>query len=218
MKRFAGIAVLGLLAGCGGGGTGTVDMSGTAPTIAQLQARFEKANAVQQEVEGYYATTPKNVPTSGSSTFTGPAVLGVDRGTASYFLMGDSALTMNFGTQAMSGQVKNLAGATGNGNTFAVGGQINYSTGRIGVLGDPVLFATQYSGNLTAGRDTIVVNGTLFGNFQGNRTQGAIRTRAIQAIDATPGSGLDQYGLPESMSVTVNGKPATGQFAIVGQN
>lgn len=215
MKRFVSFALLVLMAACGGSGT---DMSGTPPTLDQLRARYDKALVVQQRVESYRATTDRNVPTSGSSTFTGPAVLGIAQGNASYLLMGDSTLTVNFGKQAMSGQVKNIDGITGNGKTFDVGGQINYGSGRLNVLGDPALFTTRYSGNLYTGSDSIVVNGTLFGNFQGNRTQGSIRTKAIQAIDVTPGFGLAQFGLPESMSVTVNGRPANGQFAIVGEN
>lgn len=218
MNKFASFAVLALVAACGGSGTGNVDMGGTAPTLAELTDRANAADVLGTKISNYSPTSTANVPTSGTSTFRGPAALLIERGAVNYYMIGDSTLTMDFDKNAMSGNAKNFEGGTGSDRLFAASGQVNYTSGRIGTGLETGLFTTNYNGTLGVLGDTINIRGTALGNFQGNRVTGAIRTKAIQAVDGTPGSDVDLAGLPASMTATVNGKSAIGLFVMAGEN
>lgn len=230
MNRFVALALCALLTACGGGGTGNVDIVPTspapgtptppvvsAPSVSALQSRLDAAAATRTAVSRLPLTTVANIPTAGSATFSGPALITAKRGAINYEMIGDSRLTMNFGTRQMGGNITNVAGRRGNGSTFAAPGQITYSTGQF-PTGGSRLFAVDYNGRVNAGGDQIALRGEAIGSFSGNRSSGPIRTTAIQAVDGSPGSDVAKAtGLP-NMTATVNGQAAVGQILIVGQN
>jgi hypothetical protein len=244
MNKFAALAVMALLAACGGGAGGSDGMvpvtsnpsgSGTptpakpgttptqpgttptAPTKNSLKARLDEAALARQSVSRLNQTEIANMPTSGSSTFSGPALLSVSQGGQTYEMVGDSRLAVNFGNREMTGGITNIEGQRSNGNTFAAPGKITYDNGRFSNQNRSV-FAVDYEGDLTVGNKKIAVDGTAIGAFAGNRPNATIKPSGIQAFDGTPGSTIgDSTGLT-NMTATVNGQSAIGQILITGRN
>ena len=236
-KMLAASIALIMLSACGGGGAGGVDMVPTnppqtpapgpsapgqptspsqpgaqpanpAPSTNALQARLDAAATARRTVSALSSTPRANVPVSGSSTFSGPALLKVSRGTASYSIVGDSRLNLDFGSRQMSGGITNLQGQRGNGTTFSAPGRITYDTGAI--RAGQNVFTLDYDGNLSVGNDRIALNGTAVGGILGANGS------AIQALDGTPGTDIVKNSIP-SMTVQVNGQPAVGEMLILGQ-
>lgn len=179
-----------------------------APSTNALQTRLEAAGSVRRTISTLGSTPGANVPVSGTSTFSGPALLKVSRGTASYAMVGDSRLDLDFGSRQMSGGITNLQGSRENGTTFSAPGRITYDTGAIRT-GQNV-FTLDYDGNLSVGNDSIALNGTAVGGILGSNAS------AIQALDGTPGTDIVKNSI-SSMTVEVNGQPAVGEMLILGQ-
>lgn len=215
MKRLACAATLALLAACGGSGT---DMTPQAPTLLQLVNDAEELERDLDQIITQTPTSVRNMPTSGTSTFRGGAAIIASRGAAEYNLIGDSALTVNFGSERMSGQASNFRGLNGSGTTFAAPGQITYSGGQIGIGGQHNAFSLTYRGSLDAGGDQLALRGNATGLFAGNRTAGQIRTKSVLGISGTPGSTTVASGGTPNMVATVNGAPAVADFTFFGQN
>jgi hypothetical protein len=244
MNKFAALAVMALLAACGGGGsdgmvpvtsnpsgpsgtptptkpgTTTPTQPGTTPTAPSrntLQARLDEAIVVQSDLSKLNQTVSKNMPTSGSSTFSGPALLSVSQGGQTYEMIGDSKLAVNFGNSKMTGGVTNIEGRRSNGSTFAAPGKIAYDNGEFDSLNRNV-FAVDYAGSLAVGNKTIAVDGAAVGAFFGNRPNAAIKTSGFQALAGTRGSQIGNSTGLTNMTATVNGQPAIGQIFITGRN
>ncbi|WP_394152688.1 hypothetical protein [Loktanella salsilacus] len=218
---FSAMALCGLAA-CGGssvgGAGGGADMSPQVPTLSQFETSVRSFGATADRIDLLTDTVPRNIPSSGTSTFAGPALLSVEGFTNSYAMTGDSRLTINFANDDMSGGVTNFRGVDETGRGVNVAGQIAFTDGLVGSDDTSGLFAVDFNGNLTAGSDRIALDGIAIGNFEGNRTSGNIRTRAIQAVSGTSGSFIVDQGFPPSMTATMNGNTAIADFAFVGEN
>lgn len=200
-------------------GAGTPTQSpAIAPTSNALTARLNSALSARTAVARLPQTTVANTPTSGRSTFNGPALITVVQGTKNYSIVGDSRLTMDFDNRQMGGGITNLEGRTGDGSPFAATGTIDYSTGKFPNSGTSPVFGTAYKGNLNVADNTIALEGRAVGSFLGNRDSGTVRPRAIQALDGTAGSDVAKSAGFSNMTATINGRTATGQLLIVGQN
>ena len=231
----ASVALI-MLAACGGGGGG-VDMVPTsppqtptsgpstpgqptspsqpgaqpanpAPSTNALQTRLDAAVAARRTVTALSSTPGANVPVNGTSTFSGPALLKVSRGSASYSIVGDSRLNLDFGSRQMSGAITNLQGSRGNGTTFSAPGRITYDTGAI--RAGQNVFTLDYDGSFSVGSDRIALDGRAIGGILGPNAS------AIQALDGTPGTDIVKGSVP-NMTVQVNGQPAVGELLIIGQ-
>jgi hypothetical protein len=253
MNKFAALAVMALLAACGGGSDGMVPVTSnpsgsgtptpakpgttptqpgtaptqpgttptqpgttpTAPTRNNLQARFGDAILVQQNLAKLDPTPVSNMPTSGSSTFSGSAFLSVSQGGQAYEMIGDSKLAVNFGNSEMTGNVTNVEGRRSNGSTFAAPGKITYDNGRFERQNRNV-FAVDYEGDLAVDNKKISVDGTAIGAFYGNRSNAAIKPSGFLAVDETP-DNANTTPLT-NMTATVDGKSANGTVFITGRN
>jgi hypothetical protein len=215
MKLVMSAIALASLAACGGAGT---DLSPQVPTLSQFETSVRSFGATADNIDSMTDTVPRNIPSTGTSTFSGPALLSVDGFTNSYAMTGDSRLTVNFANDDMSGGVTNFRGVDENGRGVNVGGQIAFTDGLVGSDGTSGLFAVDFNGNLTAGSDRMALDGIAIGYFEGNRTSGSIRTRAIQAFSGTSGSFFADQGFRPSMTATMNGNSAVADFAFVGEN
>jgi hypothetical protein len=58
----------------------------------------------------------------------------------------------------------------------------------------------------------------VIGAFSGNRTNGPIRTKAIQAIAGSPGSDTSTLFGRSTITSTINGSSAATGLAIIGEN
>ena len=218
MKILACAATLAFLAACGGSGSDMTPATPAAPTLGALYGDITDLQGDLGRITRQTATSRANMPTSGTSTFRGGSVIIATRGSAEYNLIGDSALTVDFASERMSGQASNFRGFNGSGGTFAAPGQITYSGGQIGVGGNPAAFSLTYRGSLDAGGDQLALRGNATGGFSGNRTGGQIRTRSVLGISGTPGSLTVQNGGTPNMVATVNGAPAVADFTFIGEN
>ncbi|SHF82961.1 hypothetical protein SAMN05444339_1158 [Loktanella atrilutea] len=244
-SRFTIVAALLLLAGCGGGGTGNVPMtpvkpspgtsgtpgtstpntSGTpgtttpapAPTRNVLNARITEAGRVRAELQSLDQTRIADVPTSGRSVFTGPAIMTVSQGAKSYQMVGDSRVAVDFGSRAVTGNVKNIQGRRENQSTFTASGGIDYSNGTLGTGRSANILAFDYAGNLKVGSDKIGLDGTAIGALYDNPASGKTPPQGLQALDGTPSSQIGQSVRTPNMTATVNGKTAVGQIYVGGR-
>ena len=226
-SKFAIAAALLLLAGCGGGGTGNVAMTpatpapGTttagAPTRNALDARITQAGRIRQELQSLGPTRVADVPISGSSVFTGPAIMTVNQGAKLYEMIGDSRVTVDFGSRAVTGDIKNIQGRREDKSTFTAGGGINYSNGRLATGRSANILTFDYAGDLKVGRDTIGLDGTAIGGLYDNPASSKTLPQALQALDGTPTSQIGQSVGITNMTATVNGKTAVGQIYVGGR-
>jgi hypothetical protein len=225
MNKFAALAVMALLAACGGGGgmvPVTSNPSGpsgtptpTAPSKNSLTERFGDAILVQQNLVKLGPTSVSNMPTSGSSTFSGSAFLSVSQGGQTYEMIGDSKLAVNFGNSEMTGGVTNVEGRRSNGSTFAAPGKIAYDNGLFEKQNRNI-FTVDYAGNLAVDNKKIAVDGTAIGAFYGNRPNAAIKPSGFLAVDETA-DNANTTPLT-NMTATVDGKSANGSIFITGRN
>lgn len=185
-----------------------------APTANALKARLDAAAAARTTVSKLDLTRAASVPTSGSAVFSGPALMKVSKGPASYQMVGDSRLAVNFGSHQMDGKITNIQGQRGNGTTFSAAGEIDYDTGTFPTGRN--VFGVDYNGVITVGKDRIALDGTALGGFYGNPTGGG--TSAIQALDGTPGTQILNGVQISNMNASLNGQPATGEILIIGQD
>ena len=93
MKLVMSAIALASLAACGGAGT---DLSPQVPTLSQFETSVRSFGATADNIDSMTDTVPRNIPSTGTSTFSGPALLSVDGFTNSYAMTGDSRLTVNF--------------------------------------------------------------------------------------------------------------------------
>ncbi|MFZ3581273.1 hypothetical protein ACOI1H_03755 [Loktanella sp. DJP18] len=220
MKILACAATLAFLAACGGSGTDMTPVVPTslgAPTFEQFRSDVIEVQAGLDRIRGYQPTTVANLPTPGTSTFTGGATIIAKQGKAQYYLIGKSSLTVNFANERVIGTATGFRGYNSANRGILAPGKLTYSGGQIDTATNPVELSLSYQGSLDAGGDTIAMQGDAVGGFWGNRTSGAIRTRGITAVSGTVGSAVDQAGAP-NMTATVNGKTAIVDFIITGEN
>ncbi len=213
-----------LLAGCGGGGaTLPTPQSDPDAYFSQVVGPGYDATRLLLDGDGTTAnpglgnTAFTRMPTKGSATYTGFALLGVNRdGTDAtgprLGLEGTASLTADFAQSTITGQVTNLVGgSTGpfdsTTNKYPLTGPAQYYAGTIditnGCIGKttcanvtrPNQMAADFSGTLTGEGNTITTNGVLQGDFKGNPIKGI----AAQAISGT---------------LTVNGKGEPGGFFV----
>lgn len=216
MKLVMSAIALASLAACGGAGT---DLSPQVPTLSQFEASVRSFGATAERIDLLEDTGPNKVTLStGTSTFRGPALLSVRSMADQYSMTGDSRLTINFANGNMNGGVTNLIGVNQVGRRVDVTGGVTYTDGDIGTGDNRGLFLVEYNGDLTAGSDQIAMEGIAVGQFEGNRTAGDIRMKALQATSGTSGSITVNEGLPVTMIATMNGNFAVADFAFVGEN
>ena len=220
MKHLACAATLALLAACGGSGSDMTPVSPApgAPTFGALANDISNLQDDVMRIASRTPTSAANMPTSGTSTFRGSSAIIAERGNVEYNLIGDSALTVDFATERMSGQASNFRGITGSGRTFAAPGEVTYSGGQIGIGGEPSAFSLTYRGSLDAGGDRLALRGNATGGFLGNRSSGQIRTRSVLGVSGTPGSVTVESGGTPNMVATVNGAPVVADFTFIGEN
>ncbi len=225
MNKFAALAVMAFLAACGGGGDGMVPVtsnpsgSGTptpkAPSQDSLTARLEEAAFARRTLSDPEQTTGASIPASGSSTFSGPALLTVSQGGQKYEMVGDSKLAVSFSREEMTGGITNFEGRRTNGSTFTAPGKIEYDNG---IFFNQSVFAVDYAGSLAVDNKKIAVDGAAFGAFLRSSSNATTKPSGIQAFDGTSDSTIGKSTGITNMTATVDGKSAIGEILITGRN
>lgn len=158
-----GIGVMGL-AGCGGG----------ADYAEAYAARSDANNAMLDRLDARFNTAFDGMPTAGSATYTGYAVIKHSDGVSddAQFL-GDASVTADFANGTVEGQASNFGGWHNNSAVGSYSGSVVLSGGVIGI-NRPNDLGAYFSGTLVRGADTIVIDGGMIGDFKGTPIIGAI--------------------------------------------
>jgi hypothetical protein len=161
---------LGALAGCS-----------TTTEFGDEVTRYNDAamayNALRDDVQAMPLSTAIDMPTVGSATYEGQAVVRVDAtGTA---LVGDARISADFSDATLTGNLNNFTGTLDGSNYGDVNGSIAIKDGEIGVASASGLTG-DIKGALSNGDDQLSINGAIVGNF---RSDGAINAAGLTARD-----------------------------------
>jgi hypothetical protein len=163
--------VLAALAGCS-----------TSASVDDEVVRYNDAaytyNELREDVLAMPPGTAIDMPTVGSATYEGKAVLRLD--VADMALVGDARITADFTDGTMSGSLGRFAGTVGGADYGDFSGSIAIRDGAIGVASASGLTA-DITGHLTNGEDRISIVGGIIGDF---RSDGIINAAGLTARDA----------------------------------
>ena len=174
------------------------------PPTDQYDARFNQYSAIDAQNTSANFTPENAMPSSGSVTYDGVGFVYYKVNGQETDLLGDASIRANFGTDTMSGTVKNFVGGpvvgTGVDDITAYTGNLAM-TGEVGTTaaGCNACFAGQVSGTLIGSGDTIRIDSTLLGDFFG---------AGHESI-----TGFT----PNSNTVLVNGVVSTGGAVVVAE-
>ncbi len=192
-----------LLASCGGGGP---------PAAFQNQVdRADLANQLRSDLATVPGTAYTAMPTSGSATFGGYVLIGIDpvagQSGDDLAILGDLELTARFeGRGQVTGRADNLVAQIGSTASAQVTGdiligqrdsQIGYDAGTPGRLLRPNEWVADYGGRLGVGGAVHVIAGELDGQFLGTRPGEAAVIRGVSAS----GAGTTQTGAPYGITI-----------------
>ena len=192
-----GVAVLGMLSGCGGGDSTpvTAQSDPAAYFNTVLKPGYDSLNATltgygtSPATTGMANTAGLNLQKSGTANFTGFAALSVNAAGAvatspSLGMEGTATMAANFSTETVTGSLTNFVGtsvtpapASSTAPLVFTKAPVNYAgtltlTGCIGTTNctgptGVTTFATNLTGTLTGENNTIVMNSTGAGQFKG---------------------------------------------------
>lgn len=177
-RTLVSVFALTALGACNGGGSDPVELT----PIQQYEERLDDALAFASDIDSLAGTRFSAMPDAGTAQFEGIAGLVIDRNPRAdvddYSLLGDAALTADFGAGTLTGSVTNMVSMQGNvlnptpNRLEDVGGRINIGNvfSQIGGEGmNPNEFDGNYSGLVTLNDETYRINGSFAGRFQGTR-------------------------------------------------
>lgn len=134
-------------------------------------------NALREDVLAMPLSTSVDMPTVGSATYNGQAILRADA--ADTALVGDARITADFSASTLSGNLNNFVGTVDGSEYGDFNGAIAIKGGEIGGASASAL-AGDIKGTLSNGDDRVTVNGGIVGNF---RSDGDINAAGLTARD-----------------------------------
>ncbi|WP_341366422.1 hypothetical protein [Yoonia sp. BS5-3] len=195
--RFGSALAALLLAGCGGGGSGSNAGSGIDPRLERLDVYEAQKLRVLGDpdigVIGMAPTPDEMIPDTGTAVFTGSATIRVEDPNAELVLFGDSSVSIGFDDGAVSGVMDNFFGTDATGDVIDYSGTINIDDGGL----DPAL-TLDYAGTLSGSGTDLVIAGVM---------QGAFLDDPLGAL-----SGTDLEA-----DIIYNGVPTDGTMIVIGE-
>ena len=200
----AGAALTGLV-GCG---------ADAVRDVATFEEMVEESAAMAERVAEMPIARATDMPTTGSATFEGLAAIGVytERESA---LVGDLSVQVDFAGEEIRGRIDGVTGSVDGGPVQDWDGALVLSDGYAGLFSGGGVgpdgpfeipayggFDADLSGDLTAGTDVIVVDGTLRGEFH-------VEEGRVAALSGNSGS--------DEMNVVLNGTDVGGVVTVVGE-
>lgn len=199
MIRTALVLIAGcVLAGCGGGGGAAgnlvvpknvtqepptdyfVAMADYGTMSSALAARSNTA-FVEPKIEG--------MPSSGRAIYDGYFHAELETTALTTRLLGLASVAVDFATDEMVGSATDFIGVDRTGAMSPYSGSVAMTGGNVGVT-RPNDFSLPYSGSLDGNGETVVLSGTITGNFKGDPIRGILGTDAMTGtIDGTPFAG-----------------------------
>lgn len=214
------------LAGCGGGGPVTAQSSPAIYYDSFLQPGYEaqRTSLDGDSTTGQAAlpnTSYTQMPTSGSATYKGYALLYANRTGAvtaapRISLIGETTLTADFAKATMTGEAKNFVGGEITDNatktSYVFTGRPVYYDGKL-TMTDGCVGTTGGCANISRPNQFA---GTLKGKLTGTDGNTLVTTARIQGdFRGTPIKGV--YGQAISGPISINGTPVSGTLTITGK-
>lgn len=186
------------------GGCGEFTFTDTPTTDEEAFAALQAETvALREDVAGLTATTPTMLPATGAAQYDGTALIALDPvGGAASELIGTATITADFAARTVAGQADGFVGTAAGADVTTFGGTLFLSGGAIDTTGGDQIGAG-LNGTLQGGGDTLVVDGSVEGNFLGDP--------AVLGI-APPGMSLESGA---ETSFTLNGEAVTGGMEII---
>jgi hypothetical protein len=207
MTWTKGLAVAGLAAL-----TGCEEFSFTDSTTTEDEAYLAlqaETLALRDATEFLSVTDAVDLPTTGSATYEGTALIAMDAPTGGVAseLIGDASIVADFEAATVSGQADGFYGTVNGGDVAAFEGTIFVSQGTIdssNVGNDQI--AADVNGTLSGGGDTLVVDGAVAGNFLGDPL---LLNEAPEALS---------LATDDTTTFRLNGEDVTGGIEVIGTN
>ena len=187
MTRTAiGVAILAGLAGCGD--VDSLSYGDLKEISRDLEIRYGEADDTEAD----------SMPTSGAGTYTGVALFGPGSDTGSgsgeaslsaqEAIAGQIALTANFGSRSITGQITNLRNASESNPYYD--GTLNVSAGSI----EDTTFEGRLNGSLNSARGFNNFSGTMEGSFVGGRANAMVGDIEGELTDSLSGDKSKMNG------------------------
>lgn len=218
-SRRSTVGTLVLLAACTSlAGCKTLDQIEQAKDYRDFAIRAGGVTAQLERVRGnpekglsrMPGTTFEHVPTTGSATFTGSAfVSGTNENNRreTYVLVGDASVTVDFGANAVSGEVTDFRQTETNAVSTNIGGRLTLDGGEVG-SGAPNNLAFDYEGQVFPDDERIDLDGRLTGKLRGTRPDATGGQSVVKAIDVAD----------DDPTMTRGGDAFNGRVSIVAEN
>lgn len=160
--------------------------------------------ALREVTEALTVTAAADLPVTGTASYDGTALIALDApaGGAASELIGTAVLEADFANATISGQADGFYGTVAGGEVTAFAGQVFLSQGAIDASGGDQIGA-DVNGTLQGGGDTLVVGGTVAGNFLGDPL----------LLNEPPAAMVLATG--DDTSFVLNGTAVTGGMEIV---
>lgn len=179
------------------------------------------ANTQLERLQGLAPTTENNMPTTGSASYTGSALLRLDPNTFAEFddiaIVADAAIDVDFsGAGNVTGRIDGYEAVTGAGTALQTrvpsSGEIliGEDESLVGTAGLNNAWAADYRGNINVDGTNYIVDNVLIGGFLGNRTRDPTPERITKGIVG----GIDT--LPPQFA-TSNGVRTPFDIVVIGE-
>lgn len=148
--------------------------------LVQYAGSASEAQDLNARVASLANSSFASMPDRGSAEYVGHASVVFDQNGAEVALLGRANVTADFANARISGQVDDVFGGTGLSDLQNYAGELRFD-GQIGVR-RPNSFDAVIAGELSAGAQTIAVNGPLLGNFRGTGAQALTAITTAQTL------------------------------------
>lgn len=162
--------------------------------------------ALRDEIAGVAITDAADLPTEGSATYDGTALIALDApagGGAASELIGTATLTADFVAATVSGSADGFYGTVNGGEVGAYEGELFLSMGGINATGTGNQITADADGVLQGAGNTLVIDGTVTGNFLGDA---GLLNQPPPAIALEEGAGTE---------FTLNGETINGGLEVI---
>lgn len=206
--------------------TGCALMSACGPTTGVQEVTWDRAVVAQRQLERLdelAPTTENNMPSTGTASYTGSAVIAIDPRSFSEIdnigIVGDATLEVSFsGPGTVTGRIDNYQAVTGAGSDLQfrvpASGRIDIGLdeSQVGTATANNNWGADYRGNINVDGRNYTVDGILTGGFLGNRTSDPTPERITKGIVGTNVPLATQYAIPDT------GLPAPIEITVFGEN